>query len=187
MEALDQRFRLRIGHRVQRLMRMAITAEKVFQSKHIAALGPADDHRAAGAGLEQADTAQDQGAHDPLAELRLGDQQGAQPVRRNDQGLNRPACAGVHQGRSTRQLREFAQKSARAVGDDQRRVARSVVPGDVDIAGQDDAQPMADGAHTRQRFAGAKRLHLAKPPNPLDLGRLQIGKHLVVARVDDRF
>ena len=74
LEALDQRFCLRIGLRAQRLMRMAIAAEKVFQPQHIAALGPADDHRAAGTDLEQADTAQDQGAHDPLAELRLGDQ-----------------------------------------------------------------------------------------------------------------
>ena len=146
MEALDQRFRLRVGHRVQCLMWMTIAAEKVFQPKHIAALGPADDHRAAGAGLEQADAAQDQGAHDPLAELRLRDQQGAQPIRRNDQGLHRPARAGVHQGGVTRQLRQFTQKCAGAMGDDDRAAAGPVVLGDLDFAGEDDAQPMADVA-----------------------------------------
>ena len=84
VEALDQRFRLRIGLRVQRSMRMAVAAEKILEPKHIAAFRATDDHRSAGARLEQADTAQDQGAHNPLAKLRLRDQQGAKPVRRND-------------------------------------------------------------------------------------------------------
>ena len=137
-------------------MRMGIAAEKVFQPKYVAALGPADDHRPAGADLEQADTTQDQSTHDPLAEFRLGDQHGAKPIRRNDEGLHRSARAGVHQGGPTRQLRQFAQKCAGAMGDDERPVARSVVSGDVDFAGQDDAQSMANVANTRQRFAGAE-------------------------------
>ena len=42
------------------------------------------------------------------------------------------------------------------MGDDERTLARSVVLRDVDIAGQDDAQPMADVADSRQRFTGAE-------------------------------
>ena len=42
------------------------------------------------------------------------------------------------------------------MGDDERPLAQSVVLRDVDIAGQDDAQPMTDVTDTRQRFAGAK-------------------------------
>jgi len=38
-EAFDQRFRLRVGLRIQCLMGMAIAAEKVFEPKYIAALG----------------------------------------------------------------------------------------------------------------------------------------------------
>ena len=82
MEALDQRPGFRVGLGVERLMRMAVAAEKALQAKHVAVVGAADDDRPAGAGLEQSDAPQDQSAHDPLAELRLRDQQspGAGPA-----------------------------------------------------------------------------------------------------------
>jgi len=62
VEALDQRFRLQVGLRVESLVRVAVAAEKVFQPKYVAAIGSADDHRTAGSRLKQADTAQDQRA-----------------------------------------------------------------------------------------------------------------------------
>ena len=74
MEAIDQRLGFRIGLGIEPLMRMAIAAEKALEPKHIAILGPADDHRSACAGLQQPDATQNQRAHDPLTKFRLRNQ-----------------------------------------------------------------------------------------------------------------
>ena len=89
MKALDQGLRAGIGLWVEALMRMAVAGQKAFETQNIAIIGAADDDRAAGAGLEQANPAQDQGAHDALAELGLFDHQIAQPARRDDDRLDR--------------------------------------------------------------------------------------------------
>jgi hypothetical protein len=65
--------------------------------------------------------------------------------------------------------------------------ARRVVTGDVHLPGENDAQAGADLADLGERLAGRKRVNLAEPPDALDLSRVQRGKHLVVARVDDRW
>src|SRR5262249_51747835 len=63
---------------------------------------------------------------------------------------------------------------------------RRVVAGDLDRAGQDDAEPRADLAHVREPLAGRKRARLAEAPHALDLHRIEPGKHLLAARVADR-
>ena len=186
VEALDQRLRLRIGLGVQSLTRMAVAREKALEAEHIAARGIADDHRPAGSGLEQTDATQDQGAHDALPELRVGDQQRAEPVRRNDQGVYRFERVGIHQSPPARQLRQFAQERAGAVADDRRTAAGLIVLGDVDLPGQDDDQAVAHLADLGQRLPHAVGAHHAEPTHPLDLGCLQGGEHLVASRVEDR-
>ena len=118
VEAFDQCLGFPIGLWIQPLMRMAVAAEKAFQPKHVAVLGAADNHGSAGPRLEQADATQDQGAHDPLPQLCLRDQQCPQLVRRDDQGLHRSLRVGIDQRRSARQLRQFAHEGARPVSDD---------------------------------------------------------------------
>jgi hypothetical protein len=63
-----------------------------------------NDRRAAGPGLEQADAPEDQSTHDPLAKLGFGYQQRTQPLRRDDQGLDRFFRNSARQGRTARQL-----------------------------------------------------------------------------------
>ena len=82
MEALDQRLGLGVDVGIEQLLRMTVAAQKALQPQHVAIVGAADDDRAAGAGLQQPDAAEDQRPHDALAELGFGNQQGAQPVRR---------------------------------------------------------------------------------------------------------
>jgi len=53
----------------------------------------------------QADATEDEGAHDPLPELRLRDEQCPELVRRADQGFHRSLRVIVDQSRSARQLR----------------------------------------------------------------------------------
>ena len=100
LKALDQRSRTWIGLWIEPLVRMPVAGEEPFEAKNIAVIGAADDHRPAGTPLEQADTAQDQGAHDALAQLGLFDHQIAQPLRRNDERVYRFRGKGVDQGRS---------------------------------------------------------------------------------------
>jgi len=164
---------------------MAVAAEKALQTKHVAVLSTADDHRPARPRLQETDAAQNEGAHDPLAEFRLGDQQCPQSIRRDDQGLDWFARACVDQRRSAGELRQLAHECADAMGDNVCGVARLIIPGDFDLAGQDDTKPAADLADLGQWLAGGKGAHVAEPPNPLDLERLECGKHLLASRVDD--
>ena len=115
MEALDQRLGFGVGVGIEQLMRLTVAAQKNLQPQHVAIVGAADDDRAAGAGFQQPDAADDQRAHDPLAELGFGDQQGAQPVRRDDQRLHRLLRGGVRQRRPSGQLRQFAYEFAGTV------------------------------------------------------------------------
>ena len=89
-------------------MRMAVAAEKTGKPKYIAVLGAADNHRSAGAGLEQTDAPQDQGAHDPLPQFRFRDQQCPQLVRWDSQGFHWRPCVSIHQRWSAGQLSQFA-------------------------------------------------------------------------------
>jgi hypothetical protein len=77
----------------------------------------ADDHRPAHPRLQETDAAQNEGAHDPLAEFRLGDQQCPQSIWRDDQGLDGFARARIRQRRSPAELRQLAQELASATGD----------------------------------------------------------------------
>ena len=74
---------------------------------------------------QQADAAQDQRAHDALAELGLGDQQRAQPFRAELTSASTGSCAmRIDQRGPAGELRELAHELAGPVGDDQRRACR---------------------------------------------------------------
>jgi len=95
MEPLDQCRRLRVGVGIEHLTRMRIATKKVFKPEYVAVVGSADNHWSAGPSLNEADPAQDQGAHDPLAEFRIRDQQSPQLVRWYDEDLYGFARIGV--------------------------------------------------------------------------------------------
>ena len=89
VEAFNQRLRLIIGLWIEQLMRMTVMTEKALQPEHIGAVGATDNDRTAGSGFKQPDAAEDQSTHDPLAKLSFGNQQRTQPLRCDDQGLDR--------------------------------------------------------------------------------------------------
>jgi len=71
---------------------MPLRLRKLAQPRDIARRRRADQHRAAGAGLNQADAPQDQRSHDLLAERGLGDQQGMQLLRADEQRSTSPTA-----------------------------------------------------------------------------------------------
>ncbi len=78
MEAFEQGPRAGIGLGVERLVGMPVAPEESGQPKHVGMVRPADDHRSAGAGLEEPDAAEDERAHDALPELGFRHQHLAQ-------------------------------------------------------------------------------------------------------------
>ena len=80
----------------------------------------------ADAALDQADSAQDQRAHDALAEIGFGDQQRAQLVRRNQQRLDVTLGAAVDQRDAAGKLADFGEKLSRPLVDDRRDMAEAV-------------------------------------------------------------
>ena len=143
MEALDQRLRLGIGVGIEPLVRMAVAGQETLSrstsplSAWPTITGPPAP------GLQQADAAQDQRAHDALAQLGLRHQQRAQAFRRDDQGFHRALRVGIDQRRPARQLRQLAHERAGPMRDDELAAPGLIVLRDLDFAGQDDRQPLA--------------------------------------------
>ena len=125
--------------------------------------------------------AQDQRAHDPLAEFGLLDQQIAQPPRRNDQRLDRLFRHPVDQRRAARQLRQLAHERARPVGHDQLRTAISATVRYIDLAGEQDESSRRDLAGGKDLDARRICSEFPKPGNPANFRRLQYREHLVVS------
>ena len=165
---------------------MAVAAQENREPQDIAVAGRADDDRAAGAGFEQSDPAQDQGAHDALAELGFADQQRAQLLRRNDQRLDRLGRAGIDERGPARKLGEFAHEVAGTVRDDQRGCAALAMLRDLDVAGEDDRETAAHRACICERIARRIGAKLAETAHALDVRCFQRGKHLMAPRFDDR-
>ena len=186
VKALDQRLRLGIGIGIERLVRVAIAAQEVLQPEHIAAVGIADDEGSAGPRLDQPHAAQDQGTHDPLAELGFRHQQRAQAFGCDDERFDRTLRDRVHKRRPARQLGQLPHECARPMGDDRLGLAGLGAPGDGDLAGQNDSQAETHLADFGQGIARRERPEHAESAQALDLRRLQSRKHLMASRVDDR-
>ena len=95
---------------------MAVAAQEIGQPEHVGIALVADDDRP-GAGFDQPDAAQDQRAHDPLAEVGFGDSS-ARSRPAESRPPRRRSAPRVDQRRPAGQLRELAHEIAALVGDD---------------------------------------------------------------------
>ena len=119
------------------MVRIAVAGEESLQPDHAARIRRADQHRAADAALDQADPAQDQRAHDALAEIGFLDQQRAQALRRDQQRFDVAFRAAIDQRDAAGELAELSEELSRPLIDDRRDMAEAVALGDRDMAGQD--------------------------------------------------
>ena len=145
-----------------------------------------DQERTRDAALEQSDAAQDQRAHDALAELGFRDEDVAQSRRWHDQRLDRLRRARVYERRPTGELVQLGDEPAGAMGDDGLLVPERVVLCDRDLAGENDEHAGAHVAGGDQPLARCKAARLGEAPQPFDLGRIELRKHLIEAGLDDR-
>ncbi len=81
---------------------MPVSGKETFEPQHVAVVGSTDDYRPARTRLDQADAAQDKGAHDALAQFGLFHQKIAQPARRDDECQDGFLGVGIDQGRAAR-------------------------------------------------------------------------------------
>ena len=90
MKALDQGIRLGIRGGIEQTMGLAVAPRKARRSSTSPSSAPPTT--IGGLGFQKPDATQDQGTHDPLAEIGLGDEQRRQPVGFNKQRLSRLGC-----------------------------------------------------------------------------------------------
>ena len=155
---------------------MAVAGQETLQAQHVGVIGRAHQHRAAAGAFDQRDAAQDEGAHDALADFGLADQQGAQWFRRQQQGLHIGDCHAVHERGPAGQLRGLAQEFAGAMGDDGHRLAARVVAGDIHGAIQHDEHAGRVGAGGDQMLAGGETNRLAETADARDIGGRERGE-----------
>ena len=161
-------------------MRLAVARQEVLQPRRIAEGGRADQHGPADAALDQADPAQDQRAHDALAEIGLGDQQRAQFVRCNQKRFDTALGMAVDQRDAAGELADLGQKLPRPLIDDRRDVAKAVPLGDRDVARQHHEHAGAGLAGFEQPFAVLIAAHIPEPAHAVDLMRRQGRKGLLL-------
>ena len=163
-------------------MRKTVAAEKILQARHACRIRRPDQHRSADAALNQTDAAQDQRAHDALAEIGFRHQQGAQPVRRDQQRLDVTLGAAVDQRDTAGQLADFGDKLPRSLLDDRRDVAETVALGDRDVARQHDEHAASGLAGLEHQLAVGIGFEFAEAAHARDLGIGQGRKSLLQAR-----
>ncbi len=182
--ACDQLGGIMIPFRVEQMMRNAVAGEKSLQADDAARIQGPDQHRAADPALDQADPAQDQRAHDALAEIGFGDQQRAQSLRRNQERLDITLGMAVDQSDAAGELADLGEKLPRALIDHRRDVTEAIALGDRHMAGQDDEHAGPGLAGLEQHFAVLVPARLAKPAHARNLLQrqrreclLKAGKH----------
>ena len=171
-----------VARRIQQMMRLSVTRQEILQARHVAERGRADQHRAADTALDQADAAQDQRAHDALAEIGFRDQQRTELVRRNEQRLDLALGMAVDQRDATRELADLGEELARPLFDHRRDVAKTVAVGDRDVAREHHEHAGSDLAGFKQRLAVPVAADLTEPAHALDFVRRQRREGLLVTR-----
>ena len=91
-----------------------------------AILAGLDQDRTASAILDQRDPAQDERAHDPLAEFSFRDDDAAQALGGNEKRFDLGLCTRVNERGAARQLSDFGEELARSFFDDWDHMSQTV-------------------------------------------------------------
>ena len=117
---------------VDDMMGMRVAAQEILQAQQVGRLRRSDQHRPAGAGFDQRDPAQDQRAHDAFAQVRFGDDEGAQLFGCYEQRLDVFFRIRIHEPGLSGELSHFTRKIARSQTCDRNHVAQAVTLADGD-------------------------------------------------------
>ena len=160
---------------------MPVAGQETLEAQNIGMIRAADDDGPAGSEPEKGDAAEDQGAHDAFAQLRLFHQEITQSARRNEERLDRFLGVGIDQGRAAGKLRKLTHERARTVGYDELGMSRHSAVSDFDPSCQNDKSDRRDFAGRDEAITRRIGFELAEPPQPTDLRLLQHGEDLIAS------
>jgi len=146
----------------------------------------AQQDRPARAFFDQRDAAQDQRAHDALAEFGFRDDQRAQPDGRNQQRIDGFHGHARDERGTPRQLPDFSQEISRPVFDDDVLAAQPIALENLHASCQRNEHAGADAAGFEQQFTGFPVVHFAELAQPVDFLAAQFREHLVMPRRERR-
>ena len=160
-EAFEEAAGIGVALGVEQPVRVAVAGEELGQAMGVAAVAGADDDHASLAVPDQADAAQDEGAHHDLADVGLVGDQPAElrPVHAHDPARHRGAA--VHQDLAVVEEVELAGELALAMGVEHALGAVVVGLEDLDAAFEHEEEVDAALAAREHRRAGGQRLFLA--------------------------
>src|SRR5690349_15107588 len=133
---------------------MAIAGQKALKPKHVRMIRTPNDYWSTSANLEQADPPQNQGAHDPFTQFRLGDEQSPQALGRNHERFNRCLRYCINECRAAGNLSKFAKECTGFITDDMCRRPRARALSDLDVPRQNDGETLTHFADVGQRRPG---------------------------------
>src|SRR4051812_41483494 len=139
----------------------------------------ADEHRSARTGLNEADAPKNQRSHDALAEIRLGDDQRAKLLGRDQHRFDVLVGIAVDKGKPSGELRDFREELTPPLADDGNDVAETVALADGHDALEHDEHARAGLADREQPFAALVAARLPEAADALDLRLREQRKHLV--------
>jgi hypothetical protein len=164
------------------MMRIAVAGKESLQAHHAAGMRRTDQHRPSNAAPDQVDPAQDQRAHDALAEIGFGHQQRPQALRRDQERFDIALGMAIDQRDAARELADFSDKLPRPLIDHGRDVAEAVALRDRDMAGQQHKHAWSGFAGLEKLFAVFVMTLLAKPAHAGDFLRRQRRECLLMTR-----
>ena len=164
---------------VDDMMGMRVAAQEILQAQQVGRLRRSDQHRPAGAGFEQRDPAQDQRAHDAFAQVRFGDDQGAQLFRRYEQRLDVFFRIRIDQPGLSGELSHFTREIAGSQACNRNHVAQAVTLADGDRTLHHDEHARTGFSRPVETCATLEAAHHAETADAGDLRLGQHRKHLV--------
>ena len=178
-----------LGHHVRRLVasgmhdvvRVAVALEERLQAQHVRRLRVADDHGSTHAGFDERDAAQDQRAHDALAQIGFGDDQRAQLIRRNQKRLDLIVRLSVHHRLPPGKLRNLGEKLAATSAGERHDMTKPVAQARAHGALQHDEHPRARLAGGQQTLACCVATHRAEAADARDFGFRELREQLLAA------
>ena len=159
-------------------MGTGIACQEALEADEVGMDGRADQDGATAARLDQAGPAQEQRAHDPLADLRFGNQHGSETVAGDEKHLGVAVGPGIREARLAREHACLRQKAAGPQLDDVQDVAETVPGAQADRPRDEDEHRGVDIPRPEQQLAGGVAAGRSEPPEPVDLLGAQAREHL---------
>ena len=182
---LEQHCGLVIRGGIEHPMGTGIARQEALEADEVGMDGRADQHGATAARLDQAGAAQEQRAHDPLTDLRFGNQHGSETVAGNEEHLGVAVGPSIREARLAGEHARLRQEAAGPQLDDVQDVAETVPGAQADRPRDEDEHRGVDVPRPEQQLAGGVAADRSEPPEPVDLLRAQAREHLFQPGVRD--